>query len=151
MKNMRVLLVDDEEEFLAVLAERLRMRHLDVTAASSGPEALKAMSQHFFDVAVLDVRMAGMDGIEVLRQIIARQLDVEVILLTGHASIESGLNGMRLGAFDYLIKPCDIEDLIAKINNAYKRKQRKQGCLKFCVSCLKADIFSKKEVRNHST
>jgi two-component system, OmpR family, response regulator len=121
MEDIRVLLVDDEEDFRTTLAKRLRKRKLEVTEAESGRAAINLLKQGTFDVVVLDVRMPGMDGIEALKQIKILNPQVEVIMLTGHASVESGIEGMRLGAFDYLMKPCDINDLINKIMDAYQR------------------------------
>jgi DNA-binding NtrC family response regulator len=121
METIRVLLVDDEEDFRTTLANRLRKRKLEVAEAESGKSALNLLGQGSFDVVVLDVRMPGMDGIETLRQIKTSTPLVEVIMLTGHASVESGIEGMRLGAFDYLMKPCDINDLFNKIMDAYQR------------------------------
>jgi DNA-binding NtrC family response regulator len=122
MEAIRVLLVDDEDDFRTTLANRLRKRKLEVTEAESGRSAINLLRQGTFDVVVLDVRMPGMDGIETLKQIKTDHPLVEVIMLTGHASVESGIEGMRLGAFDYLMKPCDINDLINKIRDAYQRK-----------------------------
>lgn len=121
MEGLRVLLVDDDDDFRNVLTERLRMRHLKISAVGSGPEAIGIMQQQGFDVVVLDLRMPEMDGIEVLRRIKEIQPRVEVVLLTGYASMESGIDGMRLGAFDYLVKPCGIEELISKIKNACRK------------------------------
>jgi two-component system, OmpR family, response regulator len=121
METIRVLLVDDEDDFRTTLANRLRKRKLEVAEAESGSSALNLLGQGTFDVVVLDVRMPGMDGIETLKQIKGSTPLVEVIMLTGHASVESGIEGMRLGAFDYLMKPCDINDLISKIMDAYQR------------------------------
>ena len=114
MEGMRVLLVDDEEDFRKTLANRLRKRKLETTEAESGPEALEALNRQAYDVVVLDVRMPGMDGIEALKKIKQSHPLVEVVMLTGHASVESGIEGMRLGAFDYLMKPCDINELILR-------------------------------------
>jgi two-component system, OmpR family, response regulator len=122
METVRVLLVDDEDDFRTTLANRLRKRKLEVAEAESGRAALNLLKQGTFDVVVLDVRMPGMDGIEALKEIKKTSPLVEVIMLTGHASVESGIEGMRLGAFDYLMKPCDINDLINKIMDAYQRK-----------------------------
>ena len=122
MEDIRVLLVDDEDDFRTTLANRLRKRKLEVTEAESGRSAINLLRQGTFDVVVLDVRMPGMDGIETLKQIKTNHPLVEAIMLTGHASVESGIEGMRLGAFDYLMKPCDINDLINKIRDAYQRK-----------------------------
>ena len=121
MENIRVLLVDDEDDFRTTLANRLRKRKLEVAEAESGRSAIQLLKQGTFDVVVLDVRMPGMDGIETLKEIKIINPLVEVIMLTGHASVESGIEGMRLGAFDYLLKPCDMNDLINKIMDAYQR------------------------------
>lgn len=122
MENIRVLLVDDEEDFRTTLAKRMVKRKVEVTEAGNGPAALESLEKGVFDVVVLDVRMPGMDGIETLRRIKAINPLVEVIMLTGHASVESGIEGMRLGAFDYLMKPCEINELLLKIQDAYQRK-----------------------------
>ncbi len=124
MKGIRVLLIDDEEEFRKTLATRLRMRALEVAEAGSGPAAIEAMTREVFDVVVLDLRMPGMDGIDTLKHLKKIQPRAEVIMLTGHASVETGIDGMKLGAFDYLMKPCDIDELISKIQNACKKRKR---------------------------
>jgi DNA-binding response OmpR family regulator len=118
----RLLLVDDEEMFLEFLSRRLISYQYDVTTCLSGENALEMMIDHDFDVVILDVLMPGMDGIETLGEIKKIKPLTEVIMLTGHASRESGIEGMKLGAYGYLSKPCDTEDLIAKINKAYDRK-----------------------------
>ena len=124
METIRVLLVDDEEEFRKTLATRLQMRNLEITETDSGEAALETMNRQTFDVVVLDIRMPGMDGIETLQRIKKLQPRAEVIMLTGHASMESGIDGMYFGAFDYLMKPCDINELIKKIQNACQRKSQ---------------------------
>jgi DNA-binding response OmpR family regulator len=118
----RLLLVDDEEMFLEFLSRRLISYQYDVTICLSGENALEMIMEHDFDVVILDVLMPGMDGIETLREIKKIKPLTEVIMLTGHASRESGIEGMKLGAHDYLSKPCNTEDLIVKINDAYDRK-----------------------------
>jgi DNA-binding NtrC family response regulator len=122
MDLVRILVVDDEEDFLETLVNRLNRRGMSAQGALSGREALKMMEEKEFDVVVLDVRMPGMDGLEVLREVKNRWPFVEVILLTGHGSVESGIEGMRLGAFDYVMKPADLEVLIEKIQQARERK-----------------------------
>ena len=122
MERIRLLLVDDEEDFRTTLANRLRKREFEVTQAESGSRALEAIKAQAIDVAIVDVKMAGMDGLEILREIKRAAPGVEVIMLTGHASVESGVEGMRLGAFDYLMKPCDINDLVLKVEDAFQRK-----------------------------
>ena len=118
----RVLIVDDEKEFVQVLSKRLLIRDYDVTASLSGEDAIEKVKAYNFDVVILDVAMPGMDGIETLHEIKGIKPLTEVIMLTGHASVETAIEGMKLGALDYLMKPCETEDLVAKINKAYERK-----------------------------
>ncbi len=121
--SARVLLVDDEQPFVEALSKRLTKRGLEVIAAFSGLEALQIIDQDKrIDTVVLDVKMPGMDGIETLKAIKAKVPLVEVIMLTGHATVESAIEGMKLGALDYLMKPCDMEILLAKIQDAKGRK-----------------------------
>jgi len=123
MDSFRVLVVDDEEDFMETLVNRLNKREIDTTGARSGEEALELMKQKLFDVVVLDVKMpGGIDGIEALREMKSIQPLVEVILLTGHASVETSIEGMKLGAFDYLLKPISLEDLLTKLAQAFDRK-----------------------------
>ncbi len=117
-----VLLVDDEEEFLELLCERLTNRGMCVTTAQSGSEALEIIDQNEFDIIVLDLSMPGMDGIETMKRIKARTPQTETIMLTGHASLQSGIEAMKSGAEDYLEKPLDINVLIQKIHNAQQKK-----------------------------
>jgi DNA-binding NtrC family response regulator len=122
LSEFNVLLVDDEPEFLETLVKRLRKRKLNATGAKSGEEALEVMRSEPVDVVVLDVKMPGMDGIETLREIKKIRPLVEVIMLTGHANMEVAITGMELGAFDYLMKPMDIDELLYKLQDAYKKK-----------------------------
>ncbi|HAA04472.1 MAG TPA: two-component system response regulator [Syntrophobacteraceae bacterium] len=122
MSEFNVLLVDDELEFLETLVKRLRKRKLNTTGVGSGEEALEVLRAEPVDVVVLDVKMPGMDGIETLREIKKLSPLVEVIMLTGHANMEVAITGMELGAFDYLMKPMDIDELLYKLQDAYKRK-----------------------------
>jgi two-component system, OmpR family, response regulator len=117
-----VLLVDDETEFLETLVKRLRKRNLEVNAAAGGKEALDFLAEKLVDVVVLDVKMPDMDGIETLKRIKQVSPDIEVIMLTGHANVEVAIQGMELGAFDYLMKPMDIDELLYKLQDAYKKK-----------------------------
>jgi len=117
----RVLLVDDEVDFLDNLHQRLELRGMPTQKASSGPEALATLENGDVDVVVLDVRMPGMDGIETLRRIKEDHPRIEVVMLTGHADLESSLEGMRFGFFDYLTKPVQIEMLVSKIHDAHSR------------------------------
>jgi DNA-binding response OmpR family regulator len=118
MNSWKVLLVDDEEEFASTLAERLQLRGISTRAVNSGEEALYVMGIDPPHVVVLDVLMPGMNGLEVLQQIRAKHANLPVILLTGQGSTKNGIEGMRLGAFDYLMKPLNIEELIAKMKEA---------------------------------
>jgi DNA-binding NtrC family response regulator len=122
MEVFRVLIVDDELDFLETIVKRLKRRKVDATGIDSGTKALELLEQEHFDVVILDVRMPGMDGIETLKEMKKKRPLLEVIMLTGHASIESGMQGMQYGAFDYVMKPADIDDLLEKIQGAYERK-----------------------------
>jgi DNA-binding NtrC family response regulator len=122
MERIKLLLVDDEEDFRTTLANRLKKRGFEVTAVGSGKGAVEAIAMQTVDVAVVDVKMPGMDGLQTLRALKGCDAMIEVIMLTGHASVESGVEGMRGGAFDYVVKPCDISDLVMKIEDAYQRK-----------------------------
>jgi DNA-binding NtrC family response regulator len=118
----RVLLVDDEKEFVQALSERLKLRDYDVTTSLSGDDALEKIKHYNYDVVILDVAMPGVDGIDALREIKKMKPLTEVIMLTGHGTVEAAIEGMRLGAFDFLIKPCNTEDLDTKIKKAQGRK-----------------------------
>ena len=122
--RIRLLLVDDEKGFVSVLAKRFRRRNIDVTTAFSGGEAIKALRHLEFDVAVLDLKMEDMDGLEVLKifKIMAPRL--VVIMLTGHGSAEAARQGIELGAFDYLTKPCELDELLDKIKAAYQHRRK---------------------------
>jgi len=120
--SINILLVDDETDFVDTMVKRFRIRKMPVTSAGSGPEALQLMAEQDFDVVILDVRMPGMDGLEVLRQIRSRHPLTEVIMLTGHASLDAGMQGMSLGAYDYVLKPADFDDLLDKVRRAHERK-----------------------------
>ena len=122
MDNFRILIVDDEDDFREAVIKRLRARKLEVEGAASGPQALEMLDGQDFDVIVLDVKMPGMDGIETLREIKLKKPLVEVIMLTGHASVESGIQGMQLGAFDYVMKPVALDDLLDKLRQAHERR-----------------------------
>ncbi|MDM8525540.1 response regulator [Desulfococcaceae bacterium HSG8] len=118
-----VLVVDDEEDFLDTLVKRLKRRKINASGVKSGEEALELMKENLFDVVILDIKMpGGMDGIEVLRETRKTYPLTEVLLLTGHASLETSIEGMKLGAFDYLLKPVKLEDLLPKLEKAFERK-----------------------------
>jgi len=118
----RILLVDDEEQFVQALSERLTLRGYDVTTSLSGEDALEKLKHYNYEVVILDVAMPGLDGVTTLREIKKFKPLTEVIMLTGHATVETAIEGMKLGAADYLVKPCDTEELMAKINKAHQKK-----------------------------
>jgi DNA-binding NtrC family response regulator len=118
----RVLLVDDEAAYAEALQKRLQLREFDTSCAASGELALERLAEATFDVVLLDVKMPGMSGIEALREIKRRHPEVEVIMLTGHASVDAAVEGMDEGAFDYLMKPVDLDDLVYKIEDARQSK-----------------------------
>jgi DNA-binding NtrC family response regulator len=120
---LKILVVDDEVDFLETLVNRLKKRGLETIGVTSGEEALAVLKKEPFDVVILDIKMpGGIDGIEALREIKKIQPPVEVILLTGHASVETSIEGMKLGAFDYLLKPVKFDDLLVKMAEAFRRK-----------------------------
>ena len=124
MTTPLVMLVDDEAPFVETMAKRLKKRDLDVITAFSGQEALETLAEHQnVDVVILDVKMPGMDGIETLKKMKAAYPLIEVVMLTAHATVESAIEGMRFGAFDYLMKPCDMEQLMGKVSEATRKKQ----------------------------
>jgi len=118
----RVLLVDDEESYVETLKKRLTRRGLTVFSASGGEAALEILAANPVDVVLLDVKMPGMDGMEALRRIKQEHPQVEVIMLTGHANVDVAMRGMEQGAFDYLMKPAEMDDLYYKIQDAHKKK-----------------------------
>jgi DNA-binding NtrC family response regulator len=126
MLTHKLLLVDDEVAFLEPMAKRLKKRDFTVSTATSGMEALETISQNNekVDVVILDVKMPGMDGIETLAEIKRKFPLIEVIMLTGHGTIASAIDGMKQGAFDYLVKPCDMTVLVDKVNEAAEKKRK---------------------------
>lgn len=118
MANEKVLLVDDEAEFTSLLASRLEERGLRVETASNGAEAIEKVKQGTYDAVILDLAMPGMDGIETMKSLLEKRPDLQVILLTGHASIEKGVEAVKLGAKDFLEKPADLAKLLQKIKDA---------------------------------
>lgn len=123
MDTFKVLVVDDEQPFVDTTVNRLIKRNIEAVGVLSGEQALELMKKRLFDVVVLDIKMpGGMDGIEALREMKKIQPLAEVILLTGHASVETSIEGMRLGAFDYLMKPVSLEDLMLKLAQAFEKK-----------------------------
>jgi DNA-binding NtrC family response regulator len=124
MQLAKALLVDDEEPFVETMVKRLTKRGFDVKGVFSGQAALSALAEQTnLQVVILDVKMPGMDGIETLKEIKRQFPLVEVIMLTGHATVESAIEGMKQGAFDYLMKPCEIETLVSKVEAAAAKKR----------------------------
>jgi DNA-binding NtrC family response regulator len=124
MTIAKILLVDDEKPFVETLMKRLKKRDVEIVAAYNGQEALDRLSDDTsIEVVILDIKMPVMDGMAALKEIKNRHPLVEVIMLTGHATVETGIDGMKEGAFDYLMKPCDMDQLIAKVKEAAGRKR----------------------------
>ena len=127
MHYFNVLIVDDEEDFLDTLMNRLKKRGIDVAGCASGEQALELLKEKIFDVVILDIKMpGGMDGIETLREIKKIRPDAEVLLLTGHGSVETSVEGMKEGAFDYLLKPVKLEKLLEKVAKALDKKDTEE-------------------------
>ena len=126
MARYDVLIVDDEKDFREIMLKHLAHRDLHCDSAKDGATALKMIRDRIYDVVLLDVKMPGMDGIETLRELKKIAPMTEVIMFTGHASIDSGISGIKYGAFDYLMKPMGIEPLIEKLDAAYERKRTQQ-------------------------
>ena len=122
----RILLVDDEKDFVEMLSLRLNEVGEKVTTAHSGKECLETLENKEIDVVILDIKMPGMDGMETLGEIKKKFPLVEVIMLTGHGSTETAVEGMKMGAFDYLMKPADFDDLTIKLEAARKRKDEQE-------------------------
>ncbi|WP_243545904.1 response regulator [Pseudodesulfovibrio tunisiensis] len=118
----KVLLIDDEPEFLASLSERMNLRGMNVSTAQSASAAVPAIEEGGFDAIVLDLQMPEMDGIELLKRIKTNSPEMQVILLSGHATLEKGIEAMKLGAMDFMEKPADINTLTEKIKKAQARK-----------------------------
>lgn len=138
MESGKVMIVDDETDYLATLIKRLKMREVDVTGCQSGWEAMEFIKTHAVDVVVSEVKLADMDGIQILRQIKKHSPLIEVIMLAGYANLEVAIQGMELGAFDFLLKPVEIDELLYKIQDAYKKKALQDLRIK-----KKAETFGK--------
>jgi DNA-binding NtrC family response regulator len=122
----RVLIVDDEERFRTTLRKLLAVRGLDAAEVGGAREAFEAIRENPFDVVLLDVKMPEMDGIEALAEIKKENPQIEVIILTGHASVDAAVEIMKLGGYEYLLKPCAIDELMLKIEAAFERKLARQ-------------------------
>jgi DNA-binding NtrC family response regulator len=124
MEKMRMMLVDDEERFLETTKKLLARKGYDALTATSGSEALEKLMTENVHVVILDVKMPGMDGVDTLKAIKSRYPLVEVIMLTGHATVESAVDGLKSGATDYLMKPADLDELVKKAEEAFEKRQR---------------------------
>ena len=125
MSIANVLIVDDEADFVETFSERLNMRNIETSTAFSGKEALKVLKNNQnVEVVILDVKMPGMDGIETLTEIKKKFPLMEVIMLSGHSTVESAIEGMKKGAFDYMMKPCDMDQIISKVSEAAPKKRQ---------------------------
>ena len=122
MSRYKILLVDDEQDFTAALAKRFAVRGMAVETASNGKEALELVKEHDFDAVLLDIAMPGWDGVETLKYLIEERPDLQVVLLTGHATVEKGVEAMKQGALDLLEKPAEFQDLLDKIEEASAKK-----------------------------
>jgi DNA-binding NtrC family response regulator len=122
MAKEKVLLVDDDPEFIEVLSQRMEAREVDVETATSGPEAVEKVSGASYDAIILDLSMPGMDGMETLKRLLTDKPDLQVILLTGYATLEKGIEAVKLGAMDFLEKPAEIQKLMEKIEKAKANK-----------------------------
>lgn len=122
-KKIQLLFVDDEEKFLNNITARLRLREIDVTAFTNGSDAMEYIDRKGkFDVALIDLKMPGMDGEELLSRLKEKDPSIEVVILTGHGSIQSAAGLTRSGAYEYLLKPCELDDIITAISNAYAKR-----------------------------
>jgi two-component system, OmpR family, response regulator len=122
MKTARVLIVDDEEAFANNIAKLISKRGYDIKAVYNGQSAINALDESDFDVIILDLKMPGLDGLSTLKIIKGKKPSVEVIILTGHGSMDSGIDGIQMGAFDFIMKPVRFDDLYEKVRQAFQRK-----------------------------
>jgi DNA-binding NtrC family response regulator len=123
----RVLVVDDELDFLETIVKRLEVRDIKASGVDSGPKALALLDKEDFDVVILDVKMPGMDGVETLVEMKKKKPQLPVIMLTGHATVASGIQGMKQGAFAYVMKPVELDELLDKLQKAFERKPVQEG------------------------
>lgn len=123
MGKFKILIVDDEEDFVDTMVKRLRAKGLHAEGVYRGKDAIRMLDEQEFDVCVLDLRMPGMDGLETLREMKKKQPQLEVIVLTGHGSPDSGVLGLQLGAYNYVMKPVPFDELFEQMEQAYTRKQ----------------------------
>ncbi len=140
MVKMRMMLVDDEERFLQTTQKMLAKKGYDAITATSGEECLKKLENELVHVVILDVKMPGMDGVETLKRIKQKHPMIEVIMLTGHATAESAVQGLKLGATDYLAKPTNFDDLIIKAEEAFNRRLSLEQKIQMAEAMKKSSI-----------
>jgi DNA-binding NtrC family response regulator len=140
MVKMRLMLVDDEAEFLATMQKILERRGYSVLTASGGEACLKRLEDELVHVVILDVQMPGMSGVETLRRIKQDHPMIEVIMLTGNATVTSAVEGMRLGALDYLLKPAPVDELLAKAEKAFQKRLEVEQNIKMAEAMKKSGI-----------
>lgn len=148
MEQLKMMLVDDEERFLSTTQKLLEKKGFDVVTAPSGSEALEKLRAHPVHVVILDVKMPGMDGVATLREIKRQFPMVEVIMLTGHATVESAIDGLKSGAVDYLMKPADLEEIVAKATEAFQRRTNIEE--KIRVARMRGLMKSPRELLKHA-
>ena len=134
MKKIKIMLVDDEERYLQTTKKLIKKKGYEVSTAQSGKEALEKLKSQNIHVVILDVKMPGMDGNETLKTIKALYPLVEVIMLTGHGTMDSAIDGLKSGAFDYLVKPADIEEIIEKAKEAFDKRERREEKIRVAQS-----------------
>ena len=127
MTSLRVLVVDDEQELVGALVERLQLRRIEARGVTSAKTALELMERQAFDVVLLDVKMPGMGGVELAKIVKGRWPTLQVVLLTGHGSHDDAEEGLRVGAFKYLMKPVSIEELIEVLHDAFRQERSEPG------------------------
>jgi len=122
MAKARVLFIDDEEEFVKVVSERLRSRGIDVDTAYSGPDGIAKVTEHTYDAVLLDLAMPGMDGLETMKHLLEHDAHLQVIILTGQGSVSAGVEAIKHGAVDFVEKPADIDTLVDKFSEAQEKR-----------------------------
>ncbi len=144
MDKMKLMLVDDEERYLLTTAKLIKKKGIAVITAQSGEQALELLKTHDIHVVILDIKMPGMDGFRTLRAIKTLYPPVEVIFFTGNATMDSAIEGLQFGAFDYIMKPADIDDIVTKAYEAFEKRQRLDEKIRGLTSCKEMDAHDDK-------
>jgi DNA-binding NtrC family response regulator len=145
VENMTLMLVDDEKRYLQTTAKLIKKKGIDVITAQSGAQALDLLKTHDVHVVILDIKMPGMDGFKTLKAIKTLYPPVEVIFLTGHATMDSAIEGLQFGAFDYVMKPADIDDIMTKAYEAFEKRQRLDEKIRGLTSGKEMDASDDKQ------